>query len=500
MKNKTDCVLLGVAEMMRADELAVEAGIAGNALMENAGRAVAETAMSRWRDAHDVVVLCGPGNNGGDGFVAARYLKQAGWTVNLHCLVPVEKLAGDAAHHARRWLDEENGLIQTLQSLSLDQGPLVIDALFGAGLARPVEGELAAIIQQVNKNTGGCLSVDLPSGVSGDTGDILGTAIRADCSVTFFRLKPGHLLYPGAPLCGQVIVADIATPPDVLEIIKPSTFHNDPVLWWDGFPVPGADGHKYDRGHAVVYGGDAMIGAARLAARAARRAGAGVSSIICTPERFDLYSAADPGTIVEPVEHVAAFCELLADKRRNCIAIGPGAGVNTRTRDFTIAALQSGKPVVLDADAMSVFSHDPAELFALLHANCILTPHDGEFARLFSSDGDKLARTRRAAVQSGAVVILKGADTVIAAPAASAASTGRATINTNAPPDLATAGAGDVLVGIIAGLLSQNMETYAAACAGVWIHGQCANLLGPGLIAEDLCEKLPVVLHELRSE
>jgi len=483
--------------MYQADALTIEAGTSSISLMDAAGRAVAQVCETRWPKS-PVVILCGPGNNGGDGFVAARYLKQAGWTVRLHCLVAHESLTGDAAHHANLWTDSCDGDILEFDTITLKDSPIVIDAIFGAGLARSIEGDLAELFERINTLAAGCLSVDLPSGISGDSGEILGTSLQADCTVTFFCKKPGHLLQPSANLCGDITVADIGTPHDVLNTIKPSLCQNDPQVWLTSFPPPASADHKFTRGHALIYGGDKMMGAARLAARAARRVGAGLSSIICTRESFEIYAKADPGTIVEEANKLSDFQELLTDDRRNVVAIGPGAGLNERTKDFTITALNSGKPVVLDADALSVFAENPDNLFKHLNPTCILTPHEGEFARLFNISGNKLDRTRQASKICNAIVVLKGSDTVIAAP------DGRATINNNAPPDLATAGAGDVLVGIIAGLLAQRQDetisTFEAACAGVWIHGKCASLVGAGLIAEDLCEKLPDVLKELRPD
>ena len=492
MQHNTTNAVLSTQQMYRADALAIEGGKTGIALMENAGRAVAKCLMNRWFK-KPVLILCGPGNNGGDGFVAAKHLKQAGWSVRLHCLVLIDSLNGDAAHHARAWQEELHGDIFPFDQIFLSDAPLVIDAIFGAGLTRPIKGQMDELFTSINETASGCLSVDLPSGVSGDSGEILGTALRAECTVTFFRQKPGHLLQPGAELCGDITVAEIGISSDVLGEIKPQTFHNSPNLWLSSFPVPGTSDHKYKRGHALIYGGDHMVGAARLAARAARRIGAGLSSIVCSPESFDIYAQADPGTIVETIKDVADLEELLSDSRRNVIAIGPGAGMITRTREYSLAALSTNKPTVLDADALSIFAKEPHTLFDALHPNCVLTPHDGEFARLFDTEGDKLLRTRKAALDSNAIVVLKGSDTIIASP------DGRAAINNNAPPDLATAGAGDVLVGIISGLLAQGMDSFDTACAGVWIHGECANRLGAGLIAEDLCELLPEVIKEMRD-
>jgi NAD(P)H-hydrate epimerase len=335
------------------------------------------------------------------------------------------------------------------------------------------------------------VAVDVPSGVDGDTGVVLGAAAPAALTVTFFRRKPAHLMLPGRTLCGTVVVADIGIADAVLDEIAPTLFGNDPAVWLARFPWPKSDGHKFDRGHAVVLGGGRMTGAARLAARAARRAGSGLVSIACPDEAFPIYAASDPGTIVTALDGVGSFADLMADPRRNAVLIGPGAGISAATRKRVEEALESGKAAVIDADAITAFADHPAELFGRLTERCLLTPHAGEFKRLFGIDGDKLSQARTAAAHAGAVVLLKGADTVIARP------DGHAIINGNAPPWLATAGAGDVLAGLALGLMAQGMPTFDAAAAAAWLHGEAAMRFGPGLIAEDIAESLPGVLRDL---
>jgi NAD(P)H-hydrate epimerase len=483
-------VLLTVEQMYRADAAAAASGIPSLSLMEAAGAAVARVIRQRWRPRR-VSVLAGPGNNGGDGFVVARLLADRGWPVTVALLGAVDRLRGDAAVNAGRW----SGPLVPLAEPVLDGDPLVVDALFGAGLGRPVDGIAAALIGTINRRRLDCVAVDVPSGVHGDTGEILGSAPDCRATVTFFRAKPGHLLFPGRRLCGHLRVADIGIPEAVLDAIGPEIFANDPDLWRGELHRPAAADSKYDRGHAVIVGGPTMTGAARLAADAARRAGAGLVTIAAGPESFPVYAgAASPGTIVHPVASDDDFAAYIEDARRNALLIGPGASVSAVTRRRVEAALAAGKACVLDADAITVFRDDPEALFAAIEAPCILTPHEGEFRRLFAGDGSKLERAKAAALASGAVILLKGADTVIAAP------DGRTAINTNAPPTLATAGSGDVLAGIVVGLLAQGMGAFLAACAATWIHGEAAARIGRGLIAEDLSGALPSVFQAVCAE
>ncbi len=477
--------LLTIAEMGRADSLAMAAGVPGHRLMEAAGWAVAREAR-RLRGPCRVAVLCGPGNNGGDGFVAARLLAEAGYVVRLALLGRVEALKGDAAIMAGRW----RGPVEPLGPAVLARADLVIDALFGAGLSRPLTGAALDIIPVMARPGVPVVAVDVPSGIDGDSGAVLGAAAQATTTVTFFRKKPGHLLLPGRAACGRVVVADIGIPGAVLEAIAPSVHENAPGLWDKVRPRPLRDGHKYARGHALVVGGP-MAGAGRLAARAARRVGAGLVSAAVPPDVESVFRAGDPGLIVRPLSMYEA---LLEDKRYNAVLVGPGMGVDEAARRRTEQALAAGKAVVVDADALTAFAGEEERLFARLSDRALLTPHEGEFRRLFGEiPGSRLDRARAAAKRSGAVVLLKGTDTVIAHP------DGRAVINSDAPADLATAGTGDVLAGLALGLLAQGMKTLMAAAAAVWLHSAAARACGPGLIAEDLAEALPPLLAGLRA-
>lgn len=472
--------------MGESDRLSVAAGTPAVVLMENAGRSVAREIIRRWSPRR-VAVLCGPGNNGGDGFVVARHLMAAGWDVRLGLLGVRDRLKGEAAHHAQLW----SGAVEPLTAAVLEGAALVVDGLFGAGLSRALYGPAAEVLAAA-ANSAPIVAIDVPSGVMGDTGEALG-AVSAVLTVTFFRKKPGHLLLPGRLLCGEVVVTDIGTHPCVLDSIAPQTFENDPSLWRDDLPQPQNGGNKYTRGHALIWGGYPMTGAARMAARAAARVGAGLTTIAVPEVALAVYATALTSIMVHPVAHPEDLASLLADSRISAFLIGPGAGSSDETKATAIAMLGTGRATVLDADALTSFQADPAALDRAISGGCVLTPHDGEFARLFDRQGDKLVRSRAAARRSGAVLVLKGADTVIAAP------DGRAVINANAPPTLATAGSGDVLSGIVLGLLSQGVEPFLAAAAAVWLHGEAARSFGPGLIAEDLPDLLPGALRNLQN-
>jgi NAD(P)H-hydrate epimerase len=485
--------LLTAEEMAEADRLAMQGGVPGFALMESAGRAVAAEISQRFPDAREVAVLCGPGNNGGDGFVAARHLLEKGYTVRLGFPGDHGRLPHDAASMAKLW----TGAVEPLSADLLARADVVVDALFGAGLARPIEGEFAAAIHAVNNSGLSVVSVDVPSGIDGTTGAVRGVAIRATATVTFFRLKPGHLLLPGREACGRTSVADIGVPDSVLEIIRPRTFANEPALWLPHFPWPKPEAHKYGKGHAVVVSGPVFsTGAARLGAEGALRAGAGLVTVVSPKDAVDVNAVQLTAIMVRQVDDAKELTRHLADERKNAVLIGPGVGIGERTEAMVLAALASKAATVLDADALTSFASKAGTLFSAI-ASCaapvVLTPHEGEFARLFApvGDGSKLQRARGAASRSGAVVLLKGSDTVVAAP------DGRASINATSSPWLATAGTGDVLAGMVLGLLAQRMEAFEATCAAVWLHGRAAQIFGPGLIAEDLPKMLPSVLREL---
>ena len=482
--------LLTVAEMYRADALTIEAGTPGVTLMENAGRAVADSIRERW-ESRDTVVLCGPGNNGGDGFVIARVLAEAGWAVRVVSLVGLESFSGDAKANAELW---QGPFAVASGAQDVAGAELVVDALFGAGLSKDVAG-LAADLLRACDGAAPIVAVDMPSGVHGDTGAVMGIAPHADLTVTFFRKKCGHTLMPGRARCGEIVVADIGIGSDVLEQIAPQQAENTPELWKPALRFPGPEAHKYSRGYALVVGGQVLTGAARLAARAAQRAGAGAVGVAAPVDAQTVYKVALESVMVQPFRDTASLRDLVEEPKLDAVLIGPGAGQVTATRERTSMVLRSGKPAVLDADALSVFEGTPDLLHASVSGPTVMTPHEGEFSRVFPDiAGGRLIRARAAAARSGCVVLLKGYDTTIAAP------DGRLSVNTNATPDLATAGAGDVLAGIIVSLMAQGVPAFEAACAGAWLHAAAGAAFGPGLIAEDLIDGIPGVMRALKAQ
>jgi NAD(P)H-hydrate epimerase len=487
--------ILTVAQCYAADRFAEANGVPSVTLMENAGRAVSDAVIAR-HVRGKAVVLCGPGNNGGDGLVAARHLAAFGWDVSVALLGAREALKGDAAEMAKRW----DGAVVPLAPDALNDTTVVVDALFGAGLARPLEGRAAEIVRVLNASDLPVVAVDVPSGLHGDRArGFDDTVVEADVTVTFFRKKPAHVLMPGRLKCGEVVVADIGIPAAALDTIEPNLFENGPELWGRDYPWPSSEGHKYARGHCVVVSGNAhATGAARLAARGALRIGAGLVSVASPPDAVPINAAQLTAIMVKPFEGAHGLSDLLSDKRFNAVVIGPGCGVGQPTRELVAAVLASGAATVLDADALTSFHENPNALFRLLREPAVLTPHEGEFERVFpgllAKSQNKIEAARAAAAAAKCTVLLKGPDTVIAAP------DGRAVVNSHAPATLATAGSGDVLSGFIGGLMAQRFDAYKAAAAAAWLHGKAASGFGPGLISEDLPELLPAALSALKEE
>lgn len=485
-------VVLTGDQMRAVEKAAIDGGVSAAALMEKAGASIAHIVQQAWTQ-RPTVVVCGPGSNGGDGYVAARELKTAGWPVTVLSLITPDQLSGEAKLMAELF----DGDIKMYSPAGLNGAGLIIDAIFGTGLSRAVEGEAQAAIQAINASPAAVLAVDLPSGINADTGAVMGEAVVAQRSVTFFARKPGHLLFPGRAHCGMIDIADIGIDANAASTIKPDHFENHPGLWGNAFRRPDWRTHKYTRGHVFVVSGPAhQTGAARLAAMAAARIGAGLTTVLSPESALGENSGHVTAIMVKPADNFAAIESALQEKsgyRRVCV-IGPGGGVGETLKANTIAALGAASAVVADADALTSFESDAAILFEALRPDDVITPHEGEFHRLFQSGNEnRIDKARAAAREAGCVVVLKGADTIIAA------ADGRTAINVNAPPDLATAGAGDVLAGLIAGLSANGMTGFAAACAGAWFHGAAAQRLGPGLIADDLPGAIPEVLRALMA-
>lgn len=484
--------VVSAEEMRRAEQSAFKAGLDSFVAMERAGRAVAAAICARW-EARPTLVLCGPGNNGGDGYVVATLLRQAGWPVTVTALAPPS--SPDAIRAAAGWADP---ILAGGDVVWPGPEGLIIDALFGIGLGRAISGAAAAMIASANAAGAPIVAVDIASGVDADNGAVLGCAIRASLTVTFAWRKFGHLLLPGRHMAGEVEVADIGLSSGDLLAAAPAgnapAWLNDAALWRNKIPIPTSADHKYSRGHLLAVGGGVMTGAVRLAVRSARRAGAGLATILAPLNTVAIYAADQAGVIVRPrgdgTDAIATAC---ADRRISAILIGSGLESGGETRDLLRSALAADRPTVIDGGGLDAWrdlhQQNPADRAALGHAApIVLTPHEGEFSRLcgdIEAQHGKVVRARAAASRFQAVIVLKGADTVIAAPDS------RAVINGDAPAYLATAGSGDVLAGIIAGLLAQGMEPFAAASAAVWLHAEAARLFGPGLLAEDLPELLP---------
>jgi hydroxyethylthiazole kinase-like uncharacterized protein yjeF len=534
--------LLTAAQMRAVEQAAIASGeVTGLELMERAGAGVVAAIFEQWPElaaspgalprtpgylgqsegaVRRAVVVCGPGNNGGDGFVVARLLKERGWAVEVFLYGSAEKLPPDAKANHALWaklgdtqpLDDPKGGVYG--GFGANPPDLVVDAVFGTGLVRPLPGNVDQALTDIlywkhrHRVQVPCVAVDMPSGINSDSGRAMGGVLPADLTVTFHTAKPGHFLADGPEHSGKIVVVDIGLPVRARFEAAP----NDVVRL--AAPGPGLgrlQGHKYSHGHALILsGGPGRTGAARLAARGALRVGAGLVTLGVPPAAQSESAAQVTAVMLARVEGEDDLAALLRDARISALCLGPGLGVDRR--GLVAAALdarvgETPRPTVLDADALTILAGEP-ELFARLHARCVLTPHAGEFARLFpditgSRTGEgrdvpvlsKVDATREAARRAGCVVVFKGADTVIAGP------DGRCVIHAahyeRAAPWLATAGSGDVLAGFITGLLARGFQSLRAAEAATWLHVECARSFGPGLIAEDLPEELPKVFRAL---
>ncbi|PJB72378.1 MAG: bifunctional ADP-dependent NAD(P)H-hydrate dehydratase/NAD(P)H-hydrate epimerase [Alphaproteobacteria bacterium CG_4_9_14_3_um_filter_47_13] len=478
------------APMREADRLTVESGISGYELMVAAGQSVTNIVHEYYGD-YEVLILCGSGNNGGDGFIAAMFLESLGHKVTVMGLVSARRLKGDARQAYKSWGGK---MLDFIARPDLPEKTVVVDAVFGTGLSKNLESPVTDVFKAIRDGGWPVVAVDIPSGVNSDNGEADPQTLAASRTVTFFRKKAGHMLMPAFALCGHITVHDIGIEDDVLVLTGFSFRENAPALWQTRLPKPKNSQHKYSRGHVVMLGGTRMTGAARLASEAAMRCGAGLCTIVADQEVASIYKRAAAHVLYEVLETYEDFIHHLEDERRNAVLIGPGAGLEDRKglQQAVLAALATEKPLVLDADALTCFADMPETLYKALHKKCVLTPHEGEFAKLFPAlDGRKLEKAVQAAEMTGAVILLKGADTIIAQQGHDVV------VNTHATPWLATAGAGDVLAGLVAGFLAQNMTVFDAACAGAWIHGETGDRKGAGLVAPDLVEGIPAVIRDL---
>ncbi len=491
-QERFDSAVVSVEQMIAADRAAIKAGTAGFDLMLAAGQSVANKVEELYPH-HHVLILCGAGNNGGDGYIAASLLAQAGRQVTVLATGRNWRLHGDAARARRHW-GGKSGAFDPQALAALPDETVVVDAVFGTGFRGALAPPVTDIFAAVGQKKWPVIAVDVPSGVYGDRGEADPYTLQAQHSVTFFRKKMAHLFTPARSLCGYVSVHDIGIAPDIMTQTGATAFENDPCLWASLLPRPGQESHKYERGHVVVLGGAQMTGAGRMASESCMRTGAGLCTVAADADSAAIYKKGAPHIMVESLSGgVAGFAAHLSDARRNVAVLGPGAGLDDRRglQKAVLETLATGKAVVLDADALSCFEGEAARLLDALHENCVLTPHEGEFTRLFPDlDGHKFDRAMAAAARAGAVILLKGAETIIAR------HDKMPVVNIHATPWLATAGAGDVLAGMIAGFAAQGVATFDAACAASWIHGESASRKGPGLVAPDIIEGIPSVLRD----
>lgn len=479
-------ILLTCDLMREAEQIVINRGISGLTLMQRAGEGVAHHISHRFPQNSKVLVLCGPGNNGGDGFVVARILKENGYSIDVALWGKQTRLKGDARTVAEQW----DGAVCSLEDINIYEYNLIVDALFGTGLTRDIEGLVAETIEKINSAHIPVIAVDIPSGINGDTGQIQGCAVKATETVTFFARKLGHVLYPGRTMSGSMTVIDIGIPESTLSHHKTLPRMNNPSLWT--IPEPDATTHKYKKGHTLVCSGEfPNTGASRLSALGALRIGSGLVTIAAPKEALATHAAHVTSIMLRSCEKTRELEEILKDKRFNALVIGPGFGVGRKLHDFlSIICQKPHLKVVIDADALMCLAEKSDNLGTVLReTKAVLTPHEGEFQRLFASQPEildepsKVKRTLAASRYCKAALVYKGADTVIAW-------NGQCVVNTNGTADLATAGSGDVLSGFIAGFLAQGMSLFDAACAAVWFHAEIGVHIGKGLIAEDLTDNV----------
>ncbi len=491
-KNIFNNAVLNCKNHRNVDKKTIKQYISGYKLMKNAGEEIFKIINKKFKKQKKIKILCGPGNNGGDGFVVAKLLKENGFqNVDLFCLVAKNKLKGDAKIAA----DNFNNNLKNFNEFKISSNDLIIDGIFGSGLKRNISGNLKKIIEKINHKKPYCISIDTPTGINGDTGEIQGVALKSNDTITFTTKKPGHLLSPGSEYCGNVIVKDIGINLKKLSF-KPNIFENHPDNWSSKFPWPGQKSHKYTRGFSLIICGEKMTGASRLAARAAARIGCGLLCLGVPRKSFNIYSTENPIALIEIVDDEKDLISLLKDKRINTILIGSGLGISEKKLKLILKIVKEKKRiVVLDADALK---NNFKQILLKNKTKIVITPHEGEFLQVLKDLNIKNKKNKLSIIiefikKTKMNLVLKGNKTLICS------QDGQISINTNTSPFLATGGTGDVLAGMITGLISQGMDIFNACCASVWIHGEIGRIKGPGLIAEDLPEMIPKVLKKLKN-
>ena len=458
--------------------------------MQKAGKRVFEFINNNFKNKKPIIVLCGPGDNGGDGLVIARQLMNHGFPVKVYIYVSKNHYKGDAlkAHN------EFKGELKKIDFFKLQNNALIVDALFGIGLKRNISGILGKIFRKINKSKNPVVSVDIPSGVCSNTGEILGNAIKADFTITFHRKKIGHVIGFGKQFCGKLEVVDIGF---TQKKLKSRCWENSPGLWKKSFPWKKTFGHKYSRGRVIVYGGQKeFTGATILSAQAALRTGTGSVKIVCSKNTLQIYSIKFPSVLKKEINNIYQLEDFLKKEKITSFLIGPGAGSSKNIKEVTKLILKKVKYVVLDADALTCFRGDLKSLYSLLDKNKIITPHIGEFHKIFPNIKKNLNNIDKAFIASRLIrsnIILKGPNTVIVS------HNKKIVINDHTSPELAVIGSGDVLSGLVASLMGQKkMNPFLAGCAATWLHGDIARHYGKGLIAEDLVQGISGALKRLR--
>ena len=458
--------------------------------MKKAGRRVFEFVSNKFKNKQKIIVLCGPGNNGGDGFVVAKQLIDYGYTVQVYVYSDRKNYKGDALTA----LKEYEGNLKKINLFRLPKNVIYIDALFGIGLKREIKGKLKKVFKLINKSNNPVISVDIPSGISSDNGQILGSAIKADYTVTFHRKKVGHILDNGQEFSGKLKVVDIGFNQRKM---KTRILENFPSIWIRYFPWKKSLGHKYSRGRVIVYGGEKeFTGATILSSQAALRTGTGSVKIICSNHTLQIYSVKFPSVLKTEINNIYELKEFLKKEKITSMLIGPGAGSNKKIKEITKLILKKVKYVVLDADALTCFKDDLKSLYSLLDKNKIITPHEGEFHKIFPKIKKKINKIDKAlqAVRlTKSNIVLKGSSTIIVS------FDKKIVINNHSSSELAVIGSGDVLGGIILSLIGKKkMNPFLAGCAATWLHGDIAKNYGKGLIAEDIVKGIPAALKRLK--